>query len=213
MSNRLRAPKIKNLVGLAMSQLAVAQLVYATPTLPFVMQAPYEDEDTGEISMLDVEYLFRVDPSKLTPALNNRVQACRDRINAAQQQTEKAVQASQSLSQGTTRKVSWDDLPDTDMLIRLYDEYDSAMDARLLATVGLDERGQTDWNFTGPTGEPVQLTAELLRTNLRLAERLHQAWNEWYLPTKPSSGVAMKTNKETGTTGSTPPTQEALSTE
>lgn len=213
MSTRLKPARVTNLIGLALTQAEVAAVVYNKPTLSFIMQSPYEKPGTEEIIMLDVEYLFRVNPAKMTPDLNNMVAAQRDRINAALQQTEKSIQASQSLMQGTSRKVKWEDLPDAEMLTKLYADYDAAVDARLLATVSVDEQGLTEWNFTNEQGEHINLTADLLKNNLRLSDRLHAAWNDWFLPTKPSSEVAIKTSKAEDTKDSTQPTPEASATE
>lgn len=205
-----------NVKGLSDTSRAAAAAVHMKPILVFMLSGQvFVDENQNVVDpgtegatleTVYIDYHLQIDPTKIKPEHNNRIAAMNSRIQAGQRMTEKMALAVQG---DATRKVTKADLPDTDLMSGLYKEYDDAQDDRLLACVMKDEFGNTAWDYRGPGGETVNLTKELLTNDLRLAEAVNKAYNAWYTPTRPSSGVDTLTNKGDSTTDSTPPIREA----
>jgi hypothetical protein len=194
-SYKLGKAKVKTeIVGFDVSQLDVAQIVYAKPTIFFEMPGQVFDEATGAIHNVAVEFAFKVDPQKLTHEQSSRIQACMDRINAAQRTTERFSRGQSDIKVELTA----DDLPNTSMMIGLYDDNDRANDQRLFDVV-VREDGRTAWNYVDENGREINLTLELLHSNVLLGERMHAAFKDWYFSTKVGSHVDTKTKPAGGT--------------
>jgi hypothetical protein len=194
----------------------VQEIIYRKPVLTFeynsTRPATPEEELLGTLGEVPItlEFAYRIDPKLLKPAHNNRIAAIRERINAATRMIERAMSGSEAAGHKKSNKVSYDDLPDTDMVSNLYGELDEAMDERLVACVMRDDNGQTQWNWTGENGSPVVLSTKLLADNVKLAEAMHGSFNEWLNPTNRSAGATTTpSNRNESFTEETPKTPEA----
>lgn len=207
MSNFNLAPKVRgNFKGLINSVATASALVHSKPiliaTLSGTVYVNDNDEivdvlgDNSRVESVSVDYHFRLNPKKLTPTMNNYIAAVNSRLQSAQRMVEKMAMAS---GNAVIKKLTRADLPDTAILMDVYAEMDEAMDARLLACVDVTEEGMTAWNYTNENGEPVMLTAELLKKDVKLAEAMQAAFQEWYSPTKASSEAATKEKTDAGT--------------
>lgn len=216
-------PGVKGAVrGIADTTRAAASAVHRKPVLSFSLPGQVvvdgkgnivESGDESQGSLVDVTlvYHLRIDPKKKRPEHQNRVQASRDRVNAAQRTNEtatKIVLADQVKSSGRQSRA---DLPDADLLVEIYEELDAALDEKLLALACTDENGMTEWDYTDSAGNPVNLTAELLKKDVTLAEALQTAVANWERPTKPSLEDATPAKTGDTTKPTTPKTPEVLS--
>lgn len=210
-------PTIKGDVrGIENASRTAASAIHRKPVLAFTLPGQLTVDSKGnevpentpgaENVMVTITNHLRIVPRNKRPEHSNRVQAGRDRITASQRIIEKVSIASQG--EGKNAKVSRSDLPDTELLVELYEELDYALDEKLLALVSTDSNGDTEWDYVNADGEPVNLTADLLKADVNLAESLQTALAAWEKPTKPSSEDATQMKKESGTkdlTEKTPP--------
>lgn len=232
MSNGVTSPlgtqaRVRAGRGLRNAQLLAATLIHQKPLLSFPMPASVIADDTGNIlegeaalsalndglaqlHTIEVDFHFKIDPKKIRPEHNNRIQAVRDRLNAAQRTMEKMAAATGMVGGKTAPGgIRREDLPDTGILVELYEELDRAVDERLLACV-MTTSGLTMWDYVDENGNHINLTSELLRNDLKLAENIHAAFQEWYSPTKASLEAVTLTKQENGTTEATQATPNPL---
>lgn len=208
--NRMARIKTK-IKGLEASQANFAQIIYRKPTLTFELQGQMvvnEGTEDETVETVDLEIDFKVDPKLITPEHNNQIQAIRDQINTAQRVIERA--ASIHVESGS-KQITRADLPNRDLLTEIYADLDEALDRRLIDSVMKDENGRTLWGYVDSNGQHVNLTMELLRSDLRMAEQIHSAWQEWYRPTKKHSEAASRAKTANNTQDSTPPTNNRSS--
>lgn len=205
-----------NQAGLANAARAAATAIHRKPILTFMLTGQIlvdakgnitEDDENGELREIEIDYHFRIDPSKIKPSHNNHIAAQRDRLNAAQRMMEKIAIAGGAIE--GNKRVTREDLPDADILAECYTDMDDAVDDRLLACVMVDENGNTDWDYCDANGAPINLTKDLLFKDLRMSEAIHAAFMKWYSPTKGQSATATGMKMDSGTTdtaqSSTPP--------
>lgn len=222
------APKFKTPIkGLEANQRVIAEMVHRKPVLTFSLVGQYVlnaadvvlfgeeaanalSNGLARIENLEIDFHVQIDPKKIRPEHNNRIQAIRDRLNAAQQTTEKVLKASGQLGKDVKIGVTRADLPDTEILMELYEELDRALDARLLAVVMQNQAGMTLWDYVNENGDHVNLTPELLASDLHFSEAIHGAFQEWYVPTKASSVATTSAKAEGGTGALTSTTPKAL---
>lgn len=218
MSNFNLAPKVRgNFKGLHNSVATAAALVHSKPVLIFTLsgtvfvnendQVVPELTDDARVESVLVDYHFRIDPRKLKPEHSNYIAAVRDRLQGAQRMVEKMAMAQGNVA---IKKLTRADLPDVPILMDIYGEMDAAMDQRLLALVDTTDNGLTAWDYTDENGSPVMLTAELLKSDVRLADAMQSALGEWLNPTKASSEVATKETTDDGTKETEPQSPASL---
>jgi hypothetical protein len=175
-------------------------IIYRKPILSFPWSTTREatPEEQNELGVIEVpvtlRFAFQIDPKRIRPHHNNRIAAIREQMNAATRQAERQNRvAMEAQGYAEAEKMTFDDLPDVEIVEQLNDEFSQALDERLVDSVMVDEEtGQTAWNWVSEDGSPVRLTTAYLRDNVKLAEALHGAWNEWYFPTRKQSEAITK---------------------
>ncbi len=218
MSNFNLAPKVRgNFKGLRNSVATATALVYSKPVLTFSLSGTvYVNErdeiveelgDDCRVEMIEVDYHYRVNPRNLKPEHSNYIAAVGDRRTAAQRMYERMAATQGNIA---AKKLTRADLPDKEILVDVYAEMDEALDRRLLAVVDTTETGLTAWDYTDENGQPMMLTAELLKSDVRLAEAMHASLQEWLTPTKASSEAATKETTDDGTKETEPQSPASL---
>jgi hypothetical protein len=204
--------------GLQNTSISVATLVHRKPILPFVVPVQVfvdrnnnlvEDESQGKPTMIGCEFHFQIDPTKITPTLNNYVAAAQARYSTASRADERfmaSIAAAQGGGNTMPSRMTQDDLPEVDLLVQVLKERDEAADKRLLACVVKDEDGNTAWDWVNENGETPNLTWELLEANPTMADAIQGALSEWLNFSQKSSAEATGTEKAGTTPDSTPTT-------
>lgn len=207
-------PKIiGNIVGLENSQIVAAELVYRQPTLKFEIpiQVPVNDKgaydpDGTEFVNAHAQYHFKINPGNLKAAHANRLAVVQNRLQIA------ARVVSNPKPGETSTKIRLSDLPDGDILETIMEELDDTINSRLVALVPKDDNGRTIWDYTDISGNPINLTMEILKAEPRLQAAMAAAVDDFLNGSKVSSVEDSRPKRGSGSEESTPPTPKASST-